>query len=55
MFSTNCLLMLLLENSTIRRDLEEGRPILDMETDWKKSLDEWLKIRSEYLIYPSTF
>lgn len=42
-------------DSTIRRDLEEGRPILDMETDWKKSLDDWLKIRSEYLIYPSTF
>ncbi len=42
-------------NSTIRRDLEEGRRILDMETDWKKSLDDWLKIRSEYLIYPSTF
>jgi uncharacterized protein YbbC (DUF1343 family) len=41
--------------STIRRDLEEGRPILDMEKDWKKSLDEWLKIRSEYLIYPLTF
>ena len=39
-------------NSTIRRDLEEGRRILDMETDWKKSLDDWLKIRSEYLIYP---
>ena len=42
-------------DSTIRRDLEKGRPILDMETDWTKSLDVWLKIRSEYLIYPSTF
>lgn len=41
--------------ATIRRDLEENRPILDIETDWKKSLDEWLRIRSEYLIYPSTF
>ena len=40
--------------STLRRDLEEGRPILDIETLWKKSLDEWLKVRSEYLIYPST-
>ena len=42
-------------DSKIRRDLEESRPILDTEAHWRKSLDEWLKIRSEYLIYPPTF
>jgi uncharacterized protein YbbC (DUF1343 family) len=39
-------------DAAVRRDLEEGRSVLDMERDWQDDLDRWLAIRSRHLLYP---
>jgi uncharacterized protein YbbC (DUF1343 family) len=42
----------ILGDRRIREGLEQGRPILEMEREWAKDLDEFLKVRARYLLYP---
>lgn len=36
----------------IRADLEADRSIFDMEAEWQQDLNEFLKLRSSFLLYP---
>lgn len=40
-------------NDRVRLDLEQGRSILDMERDWQGELDEFMRLRSNFLLYPA--
>jgi uncharacterized protein YbbC (DUF1343 family) len=40
-------------NSGVRRDLEQGRSIIDMEAEWRQDLESYLATRSRYLLYPA--
>jgi uncharacterized protein YbbC (DUF1343 family) len=37
----------------IRRDLEQGRSVMDMEAEWSPDLEKYLTTRSRYLLYRS--
>jgi uncharacterized protein YbbC (DUF1343 family) len=37
----------------VRRDLEQGRSVLDMEKEWQSEISRFIKKRSRFLIYPS--
>ncbi len=39
-------------DSKIRMDLEQGRSVSDMEKEWQQELNKWIKIRSRFLLYP---
>ncbi|MFJ5622558.1 exo-beta-N-acetylmuramidase NamZ domain-containing protein [Peribacillus loiseleuriae] len=41
----------LVGNGWIRQGIEEGRSVKDMKKQWEKELDEFKKIRSQYLLY----
>ncbi len=36
----------------VRKDLEQGRRISYMEKEWQEDLNNWMKIRSRFLLYP---
>jgi uncharacterized protein YbbC (DUF1343 family) len=40
-----------LGDKRVRRDLEQGRSVLDMENEWSEELQAFLKTRSRYLLY----
>lgn len=42
----------ILGDRRVREDLEQGCPILEMEREWAKDLDEFMKTRARYLLYP---
>ena len=39
-------------DSKVRMDLEQGRSVSDMEKEWQQELNKWIKIRSRFLLYP---
>jgi uncharacterized protein YbbC (DUF1343 family) len=39
-------------DSKIRMDLEQGRSVSDMGKEWQQELNKWIKIRSRFLLYP---
>ncbi|MGE8079655.1 exo-beta-N-acetylmuramidase NamZ family protein [Peribacillus loiseleuriae] len=41
----------LVGNGWIRQGIEEGRSVKDMKKQWEKELDNFKKIRSQYLLY----
>ena len=43
----------ILGDDRVRRDLEQGRSILDMEKEWQGELERFIKKRSRFLLYPS--
>lgn len=43
----------ILGNPQVRRDLEEGRSVLDLERSWQHDLDRFSRTRSRYLLYSS--
>ena len=43
----------ILGDDLVRRDLERGRSILDMEKEWQGELERFIKKRSRFLLYPS--
>jgi len=43
----------ILGNDRVRRDLEQGRSVLDMEKDWQGEVSQFIKTRSRFLLYPS--
>jgi uncharacterized protein YbbC (DUF1343 family) len=43
----------ILGDSLIRRDLEQGRSVMDMEAEWRQDLEAYLATRSKYLLYPA--
>jgi uncharacterized protein YbbC (DUF1343 family) len=42
----------ILGDSKIREELQHGRSVMDMERDWSTSLDEFLRLRSKFFLYP---
>lgn len=42
---------LLLGDSVLRRRLEEGVPVMELERDWQPELAEFLRQREQYLLY----
>jgi len=42
----------ILGDRRVREDLEQGRPIVEMEREWAKDLGEFMRIRTRYLLYP---
>ncbi|MBI5252466.1 MAG: DUF1343 domain-containing protein [Desulfomonile tiedjei] len=36
----------------VRAELEQGRPVPDVEREWSEALEQFLKLRSRYLLYP---
>ncbi len=38
-------------DSKVRTDLEQGRPVLEIENEWGENLREWQKIRSRFILY----
>lgn len=43
----------ILGDPQVRRDLEEGRPVMDLERSWQHDLKEFSRKRSPYLLYSS--
>jgi uncharacterized protein YbbC (DUF1343 family) len=43
----------ILGDDRVRRDLEQGRSVLDMERAWHGELEQFIKTRSRFLFYPS--
>jgi uncharacterized protein YbbC (DUF1343 family) len=43
----------ILGNDRVRRDLEQGRSVLDMEKEWQGEVSQFIKKRSRFLLYPS--
>jgi uncharacterized protein YbbC (DUF1343 family) len=41
----------ILGNDSVRRDLEQGRSVMDMEQEWQPELERFLRIRSRFLLY----
>jgi uncharacterized protein YbbC (DUF1343 family) len=39
-------------DSDIRKQLHSGRSVMDMEREWQGPLDNFLKLRSKFLLYP---
>jgi uncharacterized protein YbbC (DUF1343 family) len=37
----------------VRRDLEQGRYVLDMEKEWQNEISQFIKTRSHFLLYRS--
>lgn len=42
----------ILGDSRVRVELEQGRPVMDMEREWSERLHGFLKLRSKFLLYP---
>jgi uncharacterized protein YbbC (DUF1343 family) len=42
----------ILGNSRIREELEEGRLVKDMEREWSTDLQEFVRLRSKFFLYP---
>jgi len=42
---------IIIGDAGVRLGLEQGRSILDMEREWEERLNEWLKVRSQFLLY----
>jgi uncharacterized protein YbbC (DUF1343 family) len=36
----------------VRESLEEGLPVLEIEREWARDLEEFMKVRARYLLYP---
>ncbi len=43
----------ILGDPQVRKDLEQGRSVLDMEREWQENLDDFCKLRSRFLLYGS--
>jgi uncharacterized protein YbbC (DUF1343 family) len=43
----------ILGDARVRRELEEGRSVLDMEKEWQADLARFVSKRSRFLLYPS--
>lgn len=43
----------ILGDDRVRRDLEQGRSVLDMEKEWQGEVSQFIKKRSRFLLYPS--
>ena len=43
----------ILGDDGVRRDLEQGRSVLDMEKEWQGEVSEFVRKRSRFLLYPS--
>ena len=41
----------ILGHDSVRKDLEQGRSVLDMEKEWQPELERFMKVRSKYLLY----
>jgi uncharacterized protein YbbC (DUF1343 family) len=41
----------ILGDRRVREDLEKGRPVMEMEREWSKDLDDFMKVRTRYLLY----
>ena len=41
----------ILGDPRVREDLQEGRSIIDMEREWAEGLNEFMNVRSRYLLY----
>jgi uncharacterized protein YbbC (DUF1343 family) len=44
---------IILGDDRVRRDLEQGSPVLDMEKEWQSEVLRFIKTRSRFLLYPS--
>ena len=44
---------IILGDDRVRRDLEQGRSVLDMEKEWQSEVSRFIKTRSRFLLYPS--
>ncbi len=44
---------LILGDSALRRRLEAGVPVMELELGWQKELADFISIREKYLLYPS--
>jgi len=42
----------ILGDRRVREGLEEGRSVLEMETEWAKDLGEFMNVRARHLLYP---
>jgi len=42
---------LILGSKKVRQELEKGTPVLDIEANWQKELEEFEKIREQFLLY----
>jgi uncharacterized protein YbbC (DUF1343 family) len=42
----------ILGDDRVRRDLEQGRSVLDLEKEWQGELERFIKTRSRFLLYP---
>jgi uncharacterized protein YbbC (DUF1343 family) len=43
---------LILGNQKVRKELEDGRPLREIEADWQEGLQEFKGVRTKYLLYP---
>lgn len=43
----------ILGDDEVRRDLEQGRSVLDMEKEWHGEVSQFVRKRSRFLLYPS--
>jgi uncharacterized protein YbbC (DUF1343 family) len=43
----------ILGDANVRQSLEAGRSILEMEREWTTDLEEFMKVRARYLLYPT--
>ena len=43
----------ILGDDRVRRDLEQGRSVLDMEKEWQGEIAKFIQKRSRFLLYPS--
>jgi uncharacterized protein YbbC (DUF1343 family) len=43
---------LILGNRKVRQELEEGRPVREIEADWQEGLQRFMKSRTNYFLYP---
>jgi uncharacterized protein YbbC (DUF1343 family) len=41
----------ILGDDSVRRDLEQGRSVRDMEEEWQPELDRFMRVRSKFLLY----
>jgi uncharacterized protein YbbC (DUF1343 family) len=42
----------ILGDARVRTDLESGRSVFDMEQEWLPGVNEFIKLRSRFLLYP---
>jgi uncharacterized protein YbbC (DUF1343 family) len=41
----------ILGDRRVREDLEKGRPVMEIEREWSKDLNDFMKVRTRYLLY----